>query len=62
MIPLFEYGGGLGVLVNTVSLIPQIFHKIQEITKSVDLVRSDGTSYEDVRYGFGTPKGNSFSL
>ena len=31
-------------------------------TKSVDLVRSDGRSYEDVRYGFGTPKGHTFSL
>ena len=31
-------------------------------TKSVDLVRSDETSYEDVRYGFGTPKGHTFSL
>ena len=31
-------------------------------TKSVDLVRSDGTSYEDGRYGFGTPKGHSFTV
>ena len=31
-------------------------------TKSVDLLRRDRTSYEDVRYGFGTPKGHIFSL
>ena len=31
-------------------------------TKSVNPVRSDEGSYEDVRYGFGTPKGHTFSL
>ena len=35
---------------------------VESNTKSVDLVRSHGTSYEDVRYGFGTPKGHTFSL
>ena len=34
------------------------FPQIQEIAKSVGLVRNDGISYEDVRYGFGTPKGH----
>ena len=28
---------------------PQLFHKIQEITQIVDLVKSNETSYEDVR-------------
>ena len=36
--------------------------KIQEITQTVDLVRSDGTSYEDIRYGFGTSKGHTSSI
>ena len=31
-------------------------------TKSVDLIRGDGISYEDVRYGLGTPKGHTFSI
>ena len=39
-----------------------LFHKIQEITQTIDIVRNDETSYEDVRYGFGTPKGHTFSL
>ena len=36
--------------------------KIQQITKSVDLDRGDKALYEDVRHGFGTPKGHTFSL
>ena len=31
-------------------------------TKSVDLVRSDETSYESVRYGFEAPKAHTFNL
>ena len=31
-------------------------------TKIVDLVRSDGTLSEDIRCGFGAPKGHTFSL
>ena len=34
----------------------------QTQTKSVDLVRRVGTSYEDFRYGFRTLKGHTFSL
>ena len=40
---------------------PQFFHKIPEITQIVDFVRSDEASYEDVRCGFGSLKGHTFS-
>ena len=32
------------------------------LTQNVDFIRSDEASYEDVRHGFGTPKGHTFSL
>ena len=32
------------------------------LTQNVDFIRSDEASYEDVRHGFGTPKGHNFSL
>ena len=32
------------------------------LTQKVDFIESDGTSYDDVRHGFGTPKGHTFSL
>ena len=32
------------------------------LTENVDFIRSDEASYEDVRHGFGTPKGHTFSL
>ena len=42
--------------------IPQIFHKILEITQTVDLVRSHMALYEEVRYDLITPKGHTFSF
>ena len=32
------------------------------LTQNVDLIRSDEASYEDVRQGFGIPKGHTFIL
>ena len=31
-------------------------------TQNVDLIRSDEAYYQNVGHGFGTPKGNTFSL
>ena len=43
-------------------LIPQIFHKILEISQTVDIVRGNRASYDDVLYGFRTPKGHIFGI
>ena len=32
------------------------------LTQNVDFIRSDKASYDDIRHGFGTPKGHTFSL
>ena len=31
-------------------------------SQNVDFIRSDDGSYQNVRHGFGTPKGHAFSL
>ena len=31
-------------------------------SQNVDFIRSDEASYQNVRHGFGTPKGHTFSL
>ena len=31
-------------------------------SQSVDFIRSDEASYQNVRHGFGTPKGHTFSV
>ena len=37
-------------------------HKSGFFTPNFDFIRSNEASYEDVRHGFGTPKGHTFSL
>jgi len=39
-----------------------LFLYIGLLTQNVDFIKSDEASYEDIRHGFGTPKGHPFSL
>ena len=54
----------VSVLVVVLLVLVVVVSKIQklgETTQTVDFPKSDEESFENFRYGFGTPKGHTFS-